>query len=224
MRLFIAILLASVALTCNSEIYTIAKLNTPSILINGTELKTGDEFSDTDKIEWRGSEIMHVVTQDKRLRKFMAQEAKGQGKTSIKEMIQVRKMSAASTDISSAFKKNYEHLSTRSTALSSEEDHTDFFSDEFLASDTIFIDTAWKTDEHTYFTISYDFNGETIAHKLVKVHDGKIVISPDMLPAVNNDTTIVASVHYVEEKYNEQTLLTDKMQLTIFEGAKQENQ
>lgn len=219
MRLVVATLLTLVALTSNSEIYTIAKLNTPSILINGRELKTGDEFSDTDKIEWRGSEIMHVVTQDKRLRKFAAQEAE-QEETTIKEMIKVRKMSAASTDIPSAFKKNYEHLSTRSTVLSSEEDHSNFFNDEFLASDTIFIDTAWKTDENSYFTISYDFNGETIAHKISKADNGKIVITPDMLPAVNSDTTIVARINYVEEKYNEQTLLTDKMQLTFLEGVK----
>ena len=81
-------------------------------------------------------------------------------------------------------------------------------------------DDAASSATYDCFVRVGNFNGETIAHKLVKVHDGKIVISPDMLPAVNSDTTIVASVHYVEEKYNEQTLLTDKLQLTILEEEK----
>ena len=46
-----------------AETYVIKKLNTPTICINGQEMKVGDSFSDGAVVQWRsGSQAMRVLS------------------------------------------------------------------------------------------------------------------------------------------------------------------
>lgn len=194
----LAVIFAS-TLMLNAD-FRIVFLNTPTVSINGKEMKVNDVFPEESTVKWNSpKQAMKVVdTQSGRQRLIVAE--------------QYQKSKAA--DIMS-FIKGVKHLSSRGTA-NNVVTLRNMVTDHFYFTDSISFPTEFKTDGNHFFYVSYDYDGEEV-NKRIHNQNGTFSISGDIFtidgkPIPPFDVRL--SLYYLDLKSNQSTLITDGMYVT----------
>ncbi len=181
--------------------FRIVFLNTPTISINGKELKVNDIFPEKSTIKWSSpKQAMKIVDTHSGNQRLVVAE-------------QYQKSKAA--DIMS-FIKGVKHLSSRGSA-NNVISLRNMVTDHFYFTDSISIPTTFKTDSEHFFYVSYDYEGEEI-NKRIHNKNGTFSISADIFTIDGKSIPpfdVKLSLYYLDLKSNTSTLITDDMYVTL---------
>jgi hypothetical protein len=109
-------------------------------------------------------------------------------------------------------------LSRREMPLSTERDYVRYLEGQvFMMVDTIKIASGWRVDDNNYFELSYERQGEWVKARLATDGQNNLLLTADLFanPTLQEDGTVLCRVRYVEETYQDSTLLTDKMRVIL---------
>ncbi|MDE5813162.1 MAG: hypothetical protein K2H72_02650 [Muribaculaceae bacterium] len=181
--------------------FRIVFLNTPTVSVNGKEMKVNDVFPEKSAIKWSSpKQAMKIVdTQSGKQRLIVAE--------------QYQKSKAA--DVMS-FIKGVKHLSSRGSA-NNVVTLRNMMTDHFYFTDSISFTTDFKTDRDHFFFVSYEYEGEEI-NKRIHNHNGTFSISGDIFTIDGKQIPqfdVILSLHYLDLKANKSTLITDGMYVTM---------
>lgn len=186
------------------SIYRILFLNTPTITINGKLLRKGDTFRGSDIIKWENEkQAMKVLNINTKQQSIIVSQ-------------QYTKSKAKSFE---EYFVHAQNMSVRNAGTGTPIELKALLDNTFYLLDTLMIETMFKTDEHHYFFISYDYNGEQI-NKRIHCDNGSFSITPEIFQIDGNpikpfDTML--RVFYHDTDSGKLTLITDKMKM-IFIG------
>ena len=187
-----------------AETYVIKKLNTPTICINGQEMKVGDSFSDGAVVQWRsGSQAMRVLSGSNEVLSIRAA-----GNT---------KPARMRTLVASQSK-----LSTRALACTSLAEHKQAFegpdNNGQTLLDTLTIASAWRQDAASYFEmVIKKEKGERIV-QLPSNDNGEVMIYRSMFDindADEQEHRLSVGIRYVNGAKGETRQITSSMNITI---------
>lgn len=194
--IFFMILLLTVGVV-TAENYTIKMLNTTSVNIGGKEKHVGDTFNEKAKINWTSDrQAMKVLSESNKLYILTPKLFKQKGVKDFSDFIASTK--AATVRATDGFPVSVE-------------DHKLALSGDFILMDSLKLGIGWKVDDKSYFIIE---KSETGLIKHVPHKDGHLIFTPDLfdnLTGTDNGTKF--SVKYVEEEYNDSTLITNEMNI-----------
>ncbi len=202
-RIFIITLLLALAEMVHARTFEIKVLNTPSININGKELKVGNSFEETAQINWSSDkQAMKVLSDDNKI--FVISK-------NLLTKYKAKNFSDYITSVKSATVRNDgENLPV------SVEDHRAIFEGDFVLMDYITFNVGWKIDEFSFFEGMTNNLGEGNITFIMNTIDGKILISREILNILPKGCdTVSLTVRYIEKEYNDTTLITDKMNIEI---------
>jgi hypothetical protein len=103
-------------------------------------------------------------------------------------------------------------------SLSTERDYKEYFENEiFMVVDTIQISSNWRVDDHNYFELSYEREGEWVVTRLIADDQMNLLLTATLFdhPTLQKDGIIQCRIRYVEETYHESTPLTDNMRVIL---------
>lgn len=181
--------------------YRIVFLNTPTIRINGKELRLNDTFNPEASVEWRSDrqamKIVDTSTGEQRL--LVASQYRKSKSTSVSDFI-----------------AGVKHLSSRGNGPQTISSLRIILNNHFFYTDSIRVESQIPTDDKRFFYVSYFYNGEEI-NKLVPNESGSFTISNDIFeidgsPIDPFETTL--NVYYLDEIKDTVTLVSDSMQIT----------
>jgi hypothetical protein len=190
--------------SASAENYRILNLNTGTIGIGEKVCRVGDSFDSNEVIHWDPKVPLQAMKVDI--------AGRGQRYLHQKEFKKYNCKTLAD------FLLQSKNLSRREMPLSSERDHIEYLEGQvFMVADTIKISSSWRVDDNNYFELSYDRQGEWVKTRLTTDDQMNLLITADLFdhPTLQPDGIIRCTVRYVEEAYNESTLLTDNMQVIL---------
>ncbi len=198
-NLIIIISLILAAGNATAENYTIKMLNTKSININGKEMHKGDTFNEKAKINWSSdNQAMKVLSETNNLYVITPKLFKKTGVKSFSDFIATTK--AATVRATDGFPVSVE-------------DHKKLLSGDFILMDSISIKVGWKMDKSSYFIAKNKKNRVTLR---IPHNDSSLIFTPEILgKAFENDSNLNLTVMYVEEAYNDATLITNDMNIVV---------
>lgn len=199
-RIFLLTLILSTAITAAAD-YRIIFLNTPSIRINGRELKINDIFHPSSQVEWNSPRQAMKI----------ADTRTGEQKLLVASQYQKSKARTIENYISGV-----KHLSSRGIGASNAVALRARLTDHFFFTDSLRIETGFPTDHHRFFYISYVYNGEEI-NKMIPNENGAFTITKDIFTIDGKaippfEATL--TVNYLDETTGKVTLVTDSMIIT----------
>jgi hypothetical protein len=205
MKAFVTLLPALfLCIYASAEEYRILALNTNTIHIGDKVCRVGDVFESNDVIYWDQAIPLQAMKVDV--------DGHGQRYLHQKEFQKYDCKTLAD------FLFQSKDLSRRSTSLSSEQDHKEYFERKiFMIVDTIKIASNWRVNDHNYFELSYERQGEWVVTRLTADAQMNLLLTANLFdrPTLQKDGTIQCRMRYVEETYHESTPLTDKMRVIL---------
>lgn len=168
MRKLFLVLFAFMATVSFGQSMKIARLNTPSVNIDGKECKVGDTFTKSSVVNWKDTkQVIIAKDADGRLLRMSAAAAEGKSGYSVEKLL--------------GLEKTYKHLSSRSI-----EDEIEV-AGEYIIEDSVIIPTGMDAETPYKIEILYNREGKTISYspKLTEDKTGVIVdttIFKDMTP------------------------------------------
>lgn len=196
--LFVLLLLLAVGAS-NAENYTIKMLNTTSINIDGKLLHIGDAFNESAKINWSSDkQAMKVLSETNKIYIITPKLFKQMGVRKFSDFIATTK--AATVRATEDFPVSVD-------------DHRNVLSGDFVLMDSLSIKIGWKVDEKSYFIAEKNENEKAIR---IPHRNGYLIFTPSLFGrSINEDNPFKITIKYVEEEYNETTLITNDMRLII---------
>lgn len=196
--LFVLLLIIIVGAT-NAENFTIKMLNTETINIDGQNMHVGDVFNEKAKINWSSDkQAMKVLSETNVLYVLTPKLFKLKGNRDFSDFIAATK--AATVRATDGFPVSVE-------------DHRNIMSDNFVLLDSLYIKIGWKIDKKSYFLAE---NIETGAITKIPLNDGYLIFKPDMFGKLkSNDGEMKLLITYVEEEFNDTTLVTNEMNIIV---------
>lgn len=204
MKKFAAFLLMALCmLTAGAETFQIKVLNTPTINIDGKELKVGDSFDSSATINWSSDRQAMKVLSDKNKVYVMSRNLLAKHK--------VKTFSDYLTTVKSTTVRNDGENFPVTVA-----DHRAIFENDFVLLDTISLKVGWRINESSYFEAQTTNLGEKNFSFIIPAEGNMLTLSRENfseLPADCGDITL--SIKYIEKEYNDVTDITDSMTVNI---------
>ena len=158
MKKIISALFALIATFSYGQSLKIARMNTPSVNIDGKECKVGDTFTKSSVVNWTDSKQTIIAKgADGKLIRMSAAAAGGKSGFSVEKLI--------------GLQKTYKHLSSRS--IQDEVEVTG----EYIIEDTVVIPTGMDEETPYKIEILYNSDGKTVSYspELTKDKTGAII-------------------------------------------------
>jgi hypothetical protein len=188
----------------SAEDYRILNLNTSTIQIGDKVCRVGDVFESNAIIHWDPNVPLQAMKVD----------VGGRGQRYLHQ----KEFQKYGCKTLADFLFQSKTLSRREMPLSSEQDHIEYLEGQvFMMVDTIKISSSWRVDDNNYFELSYERHGEWVKARLATDDQMNLLLTAALFdhPTLQEDGTVLCRVRYVEEKYHESTLLTDKMRIIL---------
>lgn len=204
MKKIVSLLLMAVCLlTAGAETYQIKVLNTPTINIDGKELKVGDSFDSSATINWSSDRQAMKVLSDKNKVYVMSGNLMAKNK--------VRTFSDYLTTVKSTSVRNDGENFPVTVA-----DHRAIFENDFVLLDSISIKVGWRTNESSYFEARTTNLGENDFSFIIPSDGDMLILSREHFSGLtSNGGDITLSIKYIEKEYNDITDITDSMTVNI---------
>ncbi len=188
----------------HAETYTIKKLNTPTIRINGTDMKVGDKFTDGAVVQWSsGTQAMRVLS-DKN------------------DVLDLRAGGATKPARMRTIVAGQSRLSSRA-ACTSAADHRQAFEGENASGhellDTITITSGWRLDDSSFFEASIPTRSGKRVVRLPHNDNGQVFITRSLFPAdtamSDKEQTFTIEIRYFNGRKNEYRPITSGAAIKI---------
>lgn len=158
MRKLFLVLFAFMATVSFGQSMKIARLNTPSVNIDGKECKVGDTFTKSSVVNWKDTK-QAIIAKDAtgKLARMSAAAAGGKSGYSVEKLL--------------GLEKSYKHLSSRSI-----QDEVEV-AGEYILEDEVIIPTGMDAEIPYKIEILYNSEGKTLSYypKLTEDKTGAIV-------------------------------------------------
>lgn len=197
-RFIIILLFTLLSLSAKAD-YKILFINTPSISIDGKELKVRDTFAPGATIKWssprQAMKVLDMRTGEKLV--FMADDfRKAHAASSSDYMSYLAKTRSLSTDGASA-QSTFAWLAS-------------YLNDRFYLLDSLDIDTGMTTDSRHYFFITYMRGGKEVT-KAVPNRNGVFSITPSTLNSGGKSAEVRVKVYYYDKDSDKVSTVCDNM-------------
>ena len=195
----IAFLTLLVTATIWADDYKILKMNTPSIKIGKRICKSGDVFSDQDKILWSADrqaiKVQNLKTKEIRL--FVGNDFFTKKSTSIKDYY---------------VKTN--HLSTRGNMMTLDE-FAEQLPDTLYLWDDITMELPFAPEDSSFFFIAYKDKNGSDRKSMLETADDSITVSRQSFGSEEDRDEIAVSFHYHDGFYGEDSVLKDTVRIIM---------
>ena len=195
----IAFLALLVTATIWADDYKILKMNTPSIKIGKRICKSGDVFSDQDKILWSADKqaikVQNLKTKEIRL--FVGNDFFTKKSTSIKDYY---------------VKTN--HLSTRGNMMTLDE-FAEQLPDTLYLWDDITMELPFAPEDSSFFFIEYKDKNGSDRKSMLETTDDSITVSRQSFGADEDRDEIAVSFHFHDGLYGEDSVLKDTVRIIM---------
>ena len=195
----IAFLALLVTATIWADDYKILKMNTPSIKIGKRICKSGDVFSDQDKILWSADKqaikVQNLKTKEIRL--FVGNDFLTKKSTSIKDYY---------------VKTN--HLSTRGNMMTLEE-FAEQLPDTLYLWDDITMELPFAPEDSSFFFIAYKDKNGSDRKSMLETADDSITVSRQSFGHEEDRDEITVSFNYHDGLYGEDSMLKDTVRIIM---------
>lgn len=195
----IAFLALLVTATIWADDYKILKMNTPSIKIGKRICKSGDVFSDQDKILWSADKqaikVQNLKTKEIRL--FVGNDFLTKKSTSIKDYY---------------VKTN--HLSTRGNMMTLDE-FAEQLPDTLYLWDDITMELPFAPEDSSFFFIAYKDKNGSDRKSMLETADDSITVSRQSFGAEEDRDEITVSFHFHDGLYGEDSVLKDTVRIIM---------
>jgi len=173
--------------------YTIKRLNTPSLTVDGRELKVGDTFGGNARITWKsGRQAAKLLSDDNKI-----------------YVITGRTYGTSGAVTFADFVAGYKSLSTRGDDYPvSVADHAALMNGDFVLLDSLKFPTTWTVDENSFFA-----RLTPGGLKRLPSAGGDIAIT--RADVAVSDGEDVLKVVYVERQYGDTTLIADRLRVIV---------
>lgn len=195
----IAFLTLLVTATIWADDYKILKMNTPSIKIGKRICKSGDVFSDQDKILWSADKqaikVQNLKTKEIRL--FVGNDFFTKKSTSIKDYY---------------VKTN--HLSTRGNMMTLDE-FAEQLPDTLYLWDDIKMELPFAPEDSSFFFIAYKDKNGSDRKSMLETADDSITVSRQSFGSEEDRDEITVSFHFHDGLYGEDSVLKDTVRIIM---------
>lgn len=195
----IAFLALLVTATIWADDYKILKMNTPSIKIGKRICKSGDVFSDQDKILWSADKqaikVQNLKTKEIRL--FVGNDFFTKKSTSIKDYY---------------VKTN--HLSTRGNMMTLEE-FAEQLPDTLYLWEDITMELPFAPEDSSFFFIAYKDKNGSDRKSMLETADDSITVSRQSFGHEEDRDEITVSFNYHDGLYGEDSVLKDTVRIIM---------
>jgi hypothetical protein len=195
----IAFLTLLVTATIWADDYKILKMNTPSIKIGKRICKSGDVFSDQDKILWSADKqaikVQNLKTKEIRL--FVGNDFFTKKSTSIKDYY---------------VKTN--HLSTRGNMMTLDE-FAEQLPDTLYLWEDITMELPFAPEDSSFFFIAYKDKNGSDRKSMLETADDSITVSRQSFDSEEDRDEITVSFHYHDGFYGEDSVLKDTIRIIM---------
>lgn len=204
MKKIVSLLFMAVCLlTAGAETYQIKVLNTPTINIDGKELKVGDSFDSSATINWSSDRQAMKVLSDKNKVYVMSGNLMAKHK--------VKTFSDYLSTVKSTTVRNDGENFPVTVA-----DHRAIFENDFVMLDSISIKVGWRTNESSYFEAHTTNLGENNFSFIIPSQDNILTVTRENFNNLPVDCThLTITIKYIEKEYDDTTLITDSMELDL---------
>ncbi len=201
-RILIMTLLLAVVQAVSATTFVIKVLNTPSITINGKELKVGDRFDENAVISWKSeSQAMKVLSEDNNVYVFTPKIFSKYHVKNFKDYLTSVKTMAVRND-----GENFPV---------SVEDHRAIFEGSFVLMDSLSFNVGWKVDDNSYFEATTNNLDNNFSFVIPCIGNELIITKENLASLSDNVDSISLIIRYVETEYNESVLITESMNLEL---------
>ena len=195
----IAFLTLLVTATIWADDYKILKMNTPSIKIGKRICKSGDVFSDQDKILWSADKqaikVQNLKTKEIRL--FVGNDFFTKKSTSIKDYY---------------VKTN--HLSTRGNMMTLDE-FAEQLPDTLYLWDDITMELPFAPEDSSFFFIAYKDKNGSDRKSMLETADDSITVSRQSFGPEEDRDEIAVSFNFHYGLYGEDSVLKDTVRIIM---------
>ena len=195
----IAFLALLVTATIWADDYKILKMNTPSIKIGKRICKSGDVFSDQDKILWSADKqaikVQNLKTKEIRL--FVGNDFFTKKSTSIKDYY---------------VKTN--HLSTRGNMMTLDE-FAEQLPDTLYLWEDITMELPFAPEDSSFFFIAYKDKNGSDRKSMLETADDSITVSRQSFGHEEDGDEITVSFHFHDGLYGEDSVLKDTVRIIM---------
>lgn len=195
----IAFLALLVTATIWADDYKILKMNTPSIKIGKRICKSGDVFSDQDKILWSADKqaikVQNLKTKEIRL--FVGNDFFTKKSTSIKDYY---------------VKTN--HLSTRGNMMTLDE-FAEQLPDTLYLWEDITMELPFAPEDSSFFFIAYKDKNGSDRKSMLETADDSITVSRQSFGHEEDRDEITVSFNYHDGLYGEDSVLKDTVRIIM---------
>lgn len=198
LTLLIAVTLAATCASARS--FKIIQINTPTINIGGNDLKPGDSFDESQRINWKSNTQVMMIKADNDVF-IVSPVAIAQSKAK---------------DFSDFLRIVKPTIHRGSSTPITEDDHRRLFEGPHILVDSLRFDVGWRMDAANFFYATFtgadgkemiaplDFEGNTVI--LTRQLFGDLAETAD---------PIAVTIHYYESGLGEDTVITDAMSVVI---------
>ena len=195
----IAFLALLVTATIWADDYKILKMNTPSIKIGKRTCKSGDVFSDQDKILWSADKqaikVQNLKTKEIRL--FVGNDFLTKKSTSIKDYY---------------VKTN--HLSTRGNMMTLDE-FAEQLPDTLYLWEDITMELPFAPEDSSFFFIAYKDKNGSDRKSMLETADDSITVSRQSFGSEEDRDEIAVSFNFHDGLYGEDSVLKDTVRIIM---------
>ena len=195
----IAFLALLVTATIWADDYKILKMNTPSIKIGKRICKSGDVFSDQDKILWSADKqaikVQNLKTKEIRL--FVGNDFFTKKSTSIKDYY---------------VKTN--HLSTRGNMMTLDE-FAEQLPDTLYLWEDITMELPFAPEDSSFFFITYKDKNGSDRKSMLETADDSITVSRQSFGSEEDRDEIAVSFNFHDGFYGEDSVLKDTVRIIM---------
>lgn len=194
------IILASEAAFCKT--LEIKLLNTPTISIEGKNLKVGNKFDEKANISWMSNkQAMKVLSEDNKLYVLTPKLFSKYNITNFSDYI---------TYIKSAYVRNGGDESPVTL-----DEHKNIFEQDFILLDSLKVNVGWKVDDKSYFLAIMKEDDPKNGFRL-PYENGQLIFTRDFFNiSAGEECELTLTIKYIEEVYKDTTLVTDNMYLYV---------
>lgn len=202
-RILAITLLLVIVQAISGKTFEIKVLNTPSITIDGKELKVGNHFDENAKISWRSdSQAMKVLSDDNHIYVISPKIfAKYHVKTFIDYLTSVKSVTV---------RTGWTDFPTTT------DDHRAIFEGCFVLLDSLSFNVGWTVDDNSYFeATTNDLGAEKLSFKIP--YNGKeLFITKELFDSLPDSiSSISLTVKYIESEFGESTVITDSLDIEL---------
>lgn len=190
-----AVMALFTALSCGAEKYQIKCLNTPTITIDGKQLKAGDWFNDNAKIQWeKDTQAMRVLSEKNRVYTISAKSFRTSKKTTLGDFLTSKKNGSSRGRGGQTLRKDLQ----------------DVFENEFEILDELHIDLSEVDDLPYGITFIISSNDSAIQPLSLKPENGVLIVNRNEIePMAKSEAPYPLIVKFILPDSDEEILVTD---------------